>query len=129
MDATARPDWLKLTCRSVPTQIEGTTPDGERVYFRFRWGSAALWVEGECVWDDRYGHDMSGDMDPDLAMALITTQLAARGTPEGDPARDAARAAHEAAREALPVGPVPPLGPEEQALMDRWTATVPPKQD
>lgn len=129
MDAATRPDWLTLTCRSVPTQIEGTTPDGERVYFRFRFGSAALWVEGALVWDDRYGHDYSGDMDPDLAIAIITTQLAARGTPEDDPARLAARAAHEAAREALPLGDVPPLTDQEQALMDRWTAVTPPAQD
>jgi len=116
MDAAARPDWLKVTCRSVPTQIEGTSPDGEHVYFRYRWGHATLDVDDVQIWCESYGHDLSGDMDPDLAIALITAQLAAR-------------AAHRAARAALPVGDVPPLAPEEQALMDRWTATVPPTQD
>lgn len=104
------PDWLRVTCRSVPTQIEGTTPDGEHVYFRFRWGLAQLEIGDELIWEQRYGHEMSGDMDPDLAVAIITTQLAAR-------------AAHQAARAALPLGAVPPLTPQEQALMDEWTAS------
>jgi hypothetical protein len=124
MDADARPDWLALTCRSAPTQMEGVSPDGDHVYFRFRWSVASVEINHETVWSEQYGHGMSGDMDPDLAAALVVAQLAAR---HGHAAASAlALAAHQAARAALPVGPVPPLAPEEQALMDRWTATTTP---
>jgi hypothetical protein len=101
----------------------GRTPDGDRVYFRFRFGRARLEVNDELVWWDTYGHDMSGDMDPDLAAALVVAQLAVlRGEPG---AQELADAAHDAARAALPVGPVPPLSPEDQALMDKFISTVP----
>lgn len=124
---TTHPDWLRLTCHSVPTQFEGRTPDGDNVYFRFRWGHAMLEINDEIVWHERYGHDMSGDMDPDLAVALIVAQLAVRAGTEGAAAQ--AQAAHDAARAALPLGPVPPLDPHAQALMDKWITTVPTAKD
>jgi hypothetical protein len=128
MDAVAgRPDWLKITCRYTPTQLEGTTPEGAYVYFRYRWGVATLDIDGTQIWSEEYGDQYGGVMDTDLAAALVTTQL---GIHQGDPLAQALYdVAHAFARAALPVAPARPLTDAEQALLDRWTATTPPAQD
>lgn len=106
MDTPDRPDWLKVITTASPTQIRGTSPEGWDVHFRFRWGTASLTIDQRLVWTENYGHAMSGRMDVDLAFALITPQLPAH-------------AAHLAASAALPIGPVPVLSPDEEAMMNR----------
>lgn len=108
------PDWLRVTCAGVPTQIEGVSPDGERVYFRFRWGRATLDINDEQVWSESYGDSYSGCMDTDVAIRLITAVLAYR-------------AAHAAALAELPLGEPRPLTEHEQALTNRWIVTAPPQ--
>lgn len=108
-DPRGRHTYLAVTCHGTPTQIEGAAPNGDLIYFRFRWGVATLSVNGEAIWTERYGHDMSGVMEPDDAFRLVAALLDLRE-------------AHLALRAALPLTPVPPLDEEGRAFMARLTA-------
>lgn len=104
---------LTVTGYGCPTQIEGTTATGESVYFRYRWGQASLQIDGQTVWTACYGHAQSGVMESATALRLVTALLEAR-------------AAHQAALQELPVGPVPPLDTEAEAMWSRLYASPPP---
>lgn len=63
----------RCTCACVPTQYEGTLWDGQRFYFRYRFGRAMLGIgatEDQAVGDTlppsrvlTIGHRYDGDMD------------------------------------------------------------------
>lgn len=117
-------DWLKVTCHYTPTQLEGTSPDGDSVYFRFRRGRATLDLNGATIWAQDYGDRWAGVMDTSHATALVLAVVDLHHNRPG--AADRYRDAHAAARADLPVGPARPLDADTQALMDRFMATVPP---
>jgi hypothetical protein len=102
-DTTEPPDtrsthpWLRLTTFGLPTQIEGTSPAGHRVYFRFRWGYASVEVDDVTVWDGHFGDDMCGVMDETVALRVTAAAYdlwaALRLTPHVEELRAATKAA------------------------------------
>ncbi|MFJ5532441.1 hypothetical protein [Streptomyces sp. NPDC093261] len=69
-------NYLRVTCRFCPTQLEGETPDGRHVYFRYRWGVASVDIDGEHVWSERLGDDYDGVMDTDEAKRIAASVAA-----------------------------------------------------
>ncbi|MFE2934886.1 hypothetical protein [Streptomyces sp. NPDC059278] len=65
--------YLRTTCYGVPVQIEGETPDGNTVYFRFRYGTATVQITGETTWTwtEKVSDDLDGSMDETEALRLV----------------------------------------------------------
>lgn len=70
MDPSKTHPYLKITCHGCPTQIEGDTPDGNSVYFRYRWGRAVVEINDRTVWGEQLSDDLDGVMDPDTALRI-----------------------------------------------------------
>lgn len=63
--------YLRLTCHSCPVLIEGKTPDGNQIRFRYRHGHAAFAVNDEPFWSARLGDDLDGCIEEDQALRLV----------------------------------------------------------
>lgn len=78
-DPRDRYPYLSRTGRhAAPTIIRGTSPDGEDICFRFRWGRADLEINGRTEWNARYGDDYSSLIEEDDAFRLVAALLDAR---------------------------------------------------
>ena len=62
---------LENLCTSCPSQWEGETISGERVYIRYRWGYLTLDVDGKEAYSIRCGADYDGTMDTDEMKRLL----------------------------------------------------------
>lgn len=65
--------YLHVTCYGAPVQIEGETPDGNTVYFRFRYGTATFQITGETTWTwtSKLSDSLDGSMDQTEALRLV----------------------------------------------------------
>ncbi|MFI8462038.1 hypothetical protein [Kitasatospora sp. NPDC085464] len=64
------PDSLNVTTYAAPTQVEGTTADGQAVYLRFRWGHVTVDVDGVRVVSEQISDDLDGVMTAQAALRL-----------------------------------------------------------
>lgn len=53
---------LKNMGTVCPTQWEGSTPDCENVYIRYRWGSLTVSIDHKLVYDKHVGGGLDGYM-------------------------------------------------------------------
>ena len=69
---------LTKTCDSCPSQWEGETDTGKKVYIRFRWGGLSIGVGNtlsEAVKDDLWYDDISDDLDGTLSESEMIAAL------------------------------------------------------
>lgn len=53
---------LVQTCHACPSQWDATTPDGKRVYIRYRWGFLTVDIDGKRVYERQIGNSLDGVM-------------------------------------------------------------------
>ncbi|WP_030247633.1 hypothetical protein [Streptomyces sp. NRRL S-350] len=81
------PDSLRVTTFLAPTQVTGTTADGQAVYLRFRWGRVTVDVDDAVVVSEQISDDLDGAMDPHAALRLARAAAGFQAaTPEDRPA-------------------------------------------
>jgi hypothetical protein len=51
------------TCHACPSQWEGTTNEGKRVYARYRWGFLRVDVDDETIFAEQIGKEATPDQD------------------------------------------------------------------
>lgn len=56
-------DELLMTCGACPSQWEGVTDEGKRLYIRYRWGYLRIDLDDETIYGSQVGDEMDGYMD------------------------------------------------------------------
>lgn len=51
---------IKQTCYACPSQWEGKTDNGERVYVRYRWGNLSIDINGNGFYSESIGDGLAG---------------------------------------------------------------------
>jgi hypothetical protein len=67
---------IRKTCNACPSQWEGVTPDGAKVYVRYRWGGLSVGVGAEPLGKD-YGNVLSEQIGDSLDGVLSFDDLKA----------------------------------------------------
>lgn len=69
---------IKKTCEACPSQWDGRSVDGERVYIRYRWGYLAVYLGEEFekqIFGAQLGGDWHGVLETTTMMRFTSTVL------------------------------------------------------
>lgn len=66
---------LEMTCNACPTQWEGITEDGKKVYIRYRWSKLKLYIDDEMIVNISTGDGMDGVMLDSEMENLLTNYI------------------------------------------------------
>jgi hypothetical protein len=53
---------LSKTCEACPSQWEGKTAEGKKVYIRYRWGRLTMYIDGQLEFNGTFGDNLDGYM-------------------------------------------------------------------
>lgn len=76
---------LEMTCDFCPSQWEGETEDGKRIYIRYRWGHLSYLIGDDPVNSSiliRAGHDYDGIMETETMLKFLNIEVRKGGIQE-----------------------------------------------
>lgn len=66
---------LEMTCGACPSQWEGETVDGSRIFIRYRYGILTVSIDGERVLRGEIGDRLDGAMSTEKMLSLTRIQM------------------------------------------------------
>ncbi len=66
---------LEMTCDACPSQWEGTTIKGRKIYIRYRWGYLRVDIDGKTIYMKSHGDGLDGMMDTDDMLKHVKSFL------------------------------------------------------